>query len=211
MKIKTVIADDHPLVIKGLQQILANTSDIELTGSYANGRELLKVLPSLDADVLLLDIHMPVHSGDELAEIINEQYPHTKIIALTNEDSVYYIKIMLRKGVQGYVLKSITEDILLEAIRAVYQGRQYVEADLMQKVLKDNLDAKKELLAKPELSCREKDVLRYIAQDLTSRQIADKLYVSKRTVDYYRICLETKLGVKNMGAMVKKGMQLGYI
>ena len=211
MKIKIAIADDHPLVIKGLQHILANSNDMELAGSYTNGRELLKALAAVQTDVLILDIHMPGQSGDELAEIISDQYPDIKMLALTNEDSVYHIKNMLRKGVLGYILKTTDEEILLDAIHTVNRGEQYLEGSLKERLVQDTLQAKKTNSADALLSDREKEVLRHIAMDLTSQQIADKLFVSKRTVDYYRLCLLTKLGVKNVGALVKKGIKLGYI
>src|ERR1043165_4299587 len=120
--IKIAIADDHPLVINGLKLILANSKNMELTGSYNNGRELLNGLKQSVPDVLILDIHMPVQSGDEVADILIDQYPEMKILALTNEDNVYHIKNMLRKGVHGYILKTTREDILLEAILKIYKG-----------------------------------------------------------------------------------------
>lgn len=210
-KIKIIIADDHPLVIKGLQHILDHSKDMLLTASYTNGNELLKGLTTVPADVLVLDIHMPGQTGDELAEIISVQYPDIKMLALTNEDSVYHIKNMLRKGVLGYILKTTGEDILLDAIRTVHSGHQYLESSLRERLVQDTVQAKKDNSVAPILSDREKEVLRYIARDLTSQQIAEKMFVSKRTVDYYRLCLITKLGVKNVGALVKKGIQLGYI
>ena len=211
MKIKVAIADDHPLVINGLKSILANSTEMELTGSYNNGIELLKGIAISDPDVLILDIHMPGQKGDELAEIILDQHPGIKILALTNEDSVYHIKNMLRKGVHGYILKTTSESILLDAILKVFHGEQYLETVLKEKVIQDTLQAKKQVSATPVLSDREKEVLRYIAQDMTSQQIADKIFVSKRTIDYYRLSMLTKLGVKNVGALVKKGIQLGLI
>ena len=209
--IKIAIADDHPLVINGLKLILANSKKMQLTGSYNNGVQLLSGLKESTPDVLILDIHMPGQQGDELAEVITKQYPEIKILALTNEDSVYHIKNMLRKGVHGYILKTTSEDILLDAILKVYKGEQYLETALKEKLLKDTLEAKKQMSAGPVLSDREKEVLRYIAQDMTSQQIADKIFVSKRTIDYYRLSMLTKLGVKNVGALVKKGIQLGLI
>ena len=209
--IKIAIADDHPLVINGLKLILASNNKMELAGSYNNGRELLKGLKTCVPDVLVLDVHMPGQTGDELAEIIVEKYPTVKILALTNEDSVYHIKNMLRKGVHGYILKTTSEDILLDAILRVYKGEQYLETGLKEKVVQDTLQAKKQMSAGPVLSDREIEVLRYIAQDLTSQQIAEKIPVSKRTIDYYRLSMLTKLGVKNVGALVKKGIQLGLI
>ncbi|MCW3122686.1 MAG: DNA-binding response regulator [Flavipsychrobacter sp.] len=211
MKIRIAIADDHPLVINGLKLILANNKKMELTGSYNNGYELLKGLNESNPDILILDIHMPGQTGDELAEIIVARYPEIKILALTNEDSVYHIKNMLRKGVHGYILKTTSEDILLGAIQKVYNGEQYLETALKEKVILDTLQAKKQISAAPILSDREKEVLRYIALDMTSQQIADKICVSKRTIDYYRLSMLTKLGVKNVGALVKKGIQLGII
>jgi DNA-binding NarL/FixJ family response regulator len=211
MKIKIAITDDHPLVINGLKMILANSNEMELTGSYNNGRELLKGIAVNVPDVLVLDIHMPGQTGDELAEIITREYPQLKILALTNEDSVYHIRNMLRKGVHGYILKTTSEEILLDAIRRVNRGEQYLETSLKEKIVQDALQAKKQISASPVLSEREKEVLRYIALDMTSQQIADKIFVSKRTIDYYRLSMLTKLGVKNVGALVKKGIQLGLI
>jgi len=184
---------------------------MELAGSYANGRELLKALTTVQTDVLILDIHVPGQSGDELAETISNQYPDIKILALTNEDSVYHIKNMLRKGVLGYILKTTDEETLLDTIHTVNRGEQYLEGTLKERLVQDTLQAKKTNSADALLSDREKEVMRYIAMDLTSQQIADKLFVSKRTVDYYRLCLLTKLGVKSVGALVKKGIKLGYI
>ena len=211
MKIKVAIADDHPLVIKGLQHILANNDVMEVTGSFTSGSDLLRALPEMKPDVLILDIHMPDQRGDELAEIVNEKYPDVKMLALTNEDNIYHVKNMLRKGVLGYILKTTDEVILLDAIHTVYRGAQYLEATLKERLLQDTLLAKRQSPAEAVLSDREKEVLRYIAMDLTSQQIADKLHVSKRTVDYYRLCLLTKLDVKNVGALIKKGITLGFI
>ena len=210
-KIKLAIADDHPLVINGLRHILNNCPDMEITGSYNNGAELLAGIASNEPDVLLLDVQMPGQTGDELAVIISAQYPLVRMLALTNLDNVYYIKNMMRSGVHGYILKTTREEILLEAIRTVYGGDQYLEPVLKEKVLIDALQAKKDFAAAPILSRREKEVLQYIATNLTSQQIADKLFVSKRTIDNHRLNLMLKLDVKNGAALIKKAIQLGLI
>jgi DNA-binding NarL/FixJ family response regulator len=211
MKIKIAIADDHPLVITGVHHIISNSTDMEVAGSYLDGKELLKGLAARQPDVLLLDIQMPGQTGDELAEVIHESYPKIKILALTNQDNVYYIKNMLRKGVLGYILKTTQEKILLDAIRTVYQGEQYLDAVLKDKMIQDSMQTKKRMSGNPVLSPREKDVLKHIAADLTSQEIADKLFVSKRTIDSYRLSLLMKLGVKNVASLVKKGIQMGLI
>ncbi len=210
-KIKISIADDHPLVINGLHHILSNSADMEIIDSYIDGTALLSGIVQKEPDVLLLDIHMPGQTGDELAVIITEKYPAVKILALTNLDNVYYIKNMLRSGVHGYILKTTREEILLEAIRTVYAGGQYLEPVLKDKVLIDALQTRRQVSADPVLSRREKEVLQFIASNLTSQQIADKLFVSKRTIDNHRLNLMIKLDVKNVAAKEKKGIQLGLI
>jgi two-component system secretion response regulator SsrB len=211
MKIKIAVADDHPLVITGVFHIISNCPDMEIVGSYSNGAELLKGLKNSCPDVLLLDIQMPGQTGDELTEAITALYPAIKVLALTNHDNVYYIKNMLRKGAHGYILKTAREEVLINAIRTLNSGEQYLETSLKEKVLQDTLNAKKQLSSNPLLSPREKEVLQNMAADLTSQQIADKIFVSKRTIDSYRISLMTKLGVKSGAALVKKGIQLGLI
>lgn len=209
--IKIAVADDHPLVIDGLHHILTPGSGMEITACYGNGNDLLKGLAQTTVDVLLLDIQMPGKTGDELIETITRQYPTIKVLALTNQDSVYYIKTMLRKGAAGYILKTVQKDVLLEAIRAVYSGEQYLEPALKDKLVRDSIHAKSQFAADPVLSRREKEVLQYIAADLTSQEIADKLFVSKRTIDNHRLSLMMKLGVKNVAALVKVAIQLGLI
>ena len=211
MKIKIAIADDHPLVINGLRHILSNNQDMEIIASYPDGKALLEGIAVTQPDVLLLDIQMPGQTGDELAEIIKLKFPAIKMLALTNQDNVFYIKTMMKKGVLGYVLKTTSEEILLEAIRTVYGGGIYLEPGLKDRMLQAALLGKYQNPTVPILSRREKEVLKFIGQNLTSQQIADKLFLSKRTVDQHRMSLLMKLEVKNVVALVKKGIQLGII
>jgi DNA-binding NarL/FixJ family response regulator len=211
MSIRIAIADDHPLVISGLRYALANSADMEITGSYINGTELLKGLADRQPDVLLLDIHMPGQTGDNLIDIICEKYPAVKILVLTNLDNVYYVKTMMRKGAKGYALKTTIEPLLLDAIRKVNAGEQYLDNAIKEKLLQDTLRSRRDNIGQPVLSTREKEVLQYIALDMTSQEIADKLFLSKRTVESHRLSLFTKLGVKNMAGLVKKGIQMGLI
>ncbi len=210
MKIKVAIADDHPLVINGLRHILGNCADMEITGTYNDGAELLAGIAQQQPNVLLLDIQMPGRTGDELAAIISTQYPAVQMVALTNLDNIFYVKNMLRTGVNGYVLKTTREEILLAAIRTVHAGAKFLEPVLMEKLVADAVQADKGP-ATPALSRREKEILACIATDLSSQQIADKLFISKRTVDSHRTSLLMKLEVKNAAALVKKAIQLGLV
>ena len=140
MKIKIAVADDHPLMIIGLNYVISNSTDMEITGSYSGGSELLNGLAKALPDVLLLDIHMPGQKGDELAEIISARHPTVKILVITNEDDVFHIKNMMQKGVNGYILKTARGEILLDAIRKVFAGRQFLESNLKDKLVQDMLD-----------------------------------------------------------------------
>lgn len=210
-KIKIAIVDDHPLVITGIRHILSNSSEMEITGSFANGSDLLKGIAKEEPDVLLLDIQLQGQTGDEVLEMIRTKYPDIKILVLTNFDNVFYIKNMLKKGANGYILKTTNEDIIFDAIKSVYNGALYLEPALREKVLLDSLQAKQSFAVQPVITRMEKEVLQHIAADMTSQQIADKLFLSKRTIDNYRLSLLMKLGVKTPAGLVKKAIQLGLI
>jgi DNA-binding NarL/FixJ family response regulator len=211
MKIKIQILDDHPLVITGLKHIFSNCPEIEIVGTFVNGNELLRALATEQADVLLLDIQLPGMTGDELVEVIKKQFPEVKILILTNFDNVFYVKNLLKKGANGYILKTTNEDVLLDAIKSVYEGKLFLEPILREKVLQDTLQVKQTLAIEPVITRMEKEIMQLIAADLTSQEIADKLFLSKRTIDNYRLSLLMKLGVKNPAGLVKRAIQLGLI
>ena len=211
MKIKIVVLDDHPIVVTGLRHLLSNNQDMEITGSYTNGKDLLKALPSISPDILLLDLHLQGQSGDEIAEIIKAKYENLKILALTNSDNLYELRNMIKKGANGYVLKTTSEDVLIEAIKTVFEGRLYIEPILKEKLLEETLEIKSQYTITPLLSRTEKEILECIAADMTSQQIAEKLFLGKRTIDNYRLSLLEKLGVRNSAGLVKKAIQLGLI
>jgi len=207
MSIKIAIVDDHPLLIKGLQTMLQHAANIKVTGTYHSGKELFNGLKEHQPDVLLLDIQMHDQMGDEIAPMLTRNYPDMKILVLSNMEQEYYIKTMLNNGVTGYVLKSSDESILLEAIRTVNQGIQYFDPVIRKQVAK----AQQNISKSPTLTRREKEILDLIAADLSSNEIAEKLFLSKRTVDNHRLNLLLKLDVKGSASLIKKAMDLGLI
>ncbi len=211
MSIKLMIADDHPLIISGLQNMLRHFPDIEIVGTFETGKELLEGLRSIKPDVLLLDIQMPDKTGTELAGTISKNYPDIRIIALTVLENNHYIKAMLRNGASGYLLKNSRQDVLIEAINAVYVGEQYIEPSLKDRVWRDIMKSDSQPTLKPILSKREKEVLQLIADEYTSQEIADKLFISLRTVESHRLNLLLKLGMKNMAGLVKVAVQMGLV
>ncbi len=211
MNIKIAIADDHTLIIDGLRQMLHYCSEIEIISSYLNGEELLEGLKKIQPDVLLLDINMPGQSGDELARIIEQQYPRIGVIALTNLDNIYYIKSMLQQGVLGYLLKNTKRDTLIEAIKTVYNHQQYLDPIVKERIAEENISINRQTAHGSLLTRREKEVLQLIAENNTSMDIAQKLHLSKRTIDHHRESILSKMEVKNVSALVKRAIELGLI
>lgn len=211
MPIKVAIADDHHLIADGVRNMLQYASEIDIIDAYTNGDDLLHGLRNRQPDVLLLDINMPGRTGDELASIISTVYPDIKIIALTNLDNIYYIKSMLQHRVSGYLLKDIAKAELLIAIKMVAEGKQYFDKIVYQRMEEDEKERKQLEANAAILSEREKEILILFAQNLNTIEIAEKLRISRRTVEHHRESIFVKFDVKGTLAMVKKGEKLGLI
>lgn len=205
--INLAITDDQVIILNGLQKILADVPNIRITGIYNNGDELLEALAKEQPDVLLLDIQMPGKSGVELAAMITRTYKHIKIIALTNVDVLAQIKKILQQGVLGYLLKDASPSIIIEAIETVHGGEQYIQEGLKQQLL----NSLSMLSAKQIVTRREKEILQMIVDEFTNQEIADKLYLSLRTVENHRNNLLQKLKVKNTAGLVKIAIQEGLV
>jgi len=207
--IRVAIVDDHPLIRKGLYNMFQYLDNIQLTAAYADGCSLLEGLKEQQPDILLLDIHLPDHSGETLARLISRDYPAIGIIALTNLDNVYYIRSMFKAGARGYVLKTAPEEVLAEAIQKVYDGERFMEGGLRELVLQASLTDGVQRNPQLLLTKREQEVLQLIASNLTSKEIAENLFLSKRTIDHHRNNLLLKLNVKNTAALIAKAIKLG--
>lgn len=208
MKIKLSIADDHPVVLKGLQQILAEYEQLILMDTVSDGEQLLNVLQSHQPDVLLLDIQMPGKNGFELTQIISKKYPSIAILILTNIDLPYQARNILQNGASGFLLKSAHPQILLHAIETVYNGKQFIDPVIKELLLQEMTEPGTENL---QLTLREKEILTLIAKEFTNAEIAEQLFISQRTVDNHRLNILFKLGVKNTAGLIKKAIQLGIV
>ncbi len=209
MKIKVAIADDHMIMIKGIEKILHQHVVVELCGTYLNGAALLNGLKEHQPDVLLLDIQMPDMPGDELARIISHQYPDTAILALTNMDMAFHVRTMLHNGARGYLLKSVDDHTLVQAITALSQGKTFIDKTIKEKMKGEEAEAFS--LNMGTLSKREKEILELIAREMTTPQIASSLFISESTVESHRNNMFYKMGVKNAAGLVMKAVQLGLI
>src|SRR5690606_10773069 len=188
MSITVGIVDDHPLALEGLQNMLRTAPGIQVISTYASGSALMEGISSLQPDVLLLDILLPDKNGNEIAAIISKAYPKVKIIAITSLDAPVHLKNMIRQGCRGYLLKNTDKASLVDAIKQVHQGNEFIDPVLKEKLLNHVLHYQK--LRTPaktqELTQREKEILRLIVDELTSPEIADQLFLSLRTVETHR-------------------------
>lgn len=207
------IVDDHKMVINGLRDMLKSFEGIKLGRTYNSGNELLDGLLTARPDILLLDIQLPDINGDELAAVVGQAYPAVKIIAVTGFNTAAHARLMLEKGVSGYILKNTDEHKLNLAIRNVYQGGKYIDPVIQEKILNDlyGNERNRSLGYKPVLTRREKEILNLIMEELTSQQIADRLQLSLRTVENHRVSLMQKLDAKNIAGIVKRAFQLGLV
>lgn len=207
--IKIAIADDHPLVINGIKNILPAYPHIRLTGSYCDGESLLAGLAQVEPDVLLLDIQLPDKTGDELAPLLRTRFPDLKILVVTNFDSPLYANTMFTKGVRGYILKTADNDTLIKAVETVWQGAIFLEAEMKERMQQASYKVQKAMAAKSSLTAREKEIVQLIVNGFTNQQIAKQLFLSGKTVDNYRTNIMLKLDVNNVAALVKKALQTG--
>ena len=212
MPIKVAITDDHPLAIAGLQNMLSSCSHIQVVNTYNTGAELLNGLESTQPDVLLLDVLLHDTKGPELAAIIHTKYPKVNILAITSLDAPVHVKAMLRSGCKGYLLKNTDVQTLIHAIEEVNKGNEYIESSIKEQMLQNMLHFRKQAnIKKPSLTRRETEILHLIIEEYTNQQIADKLFLSLRTVENHRFSLFQKLDVKNTVGLVKIAIQLGLI
>ncbi|HRD58897.1 MAG TPA: response regulator transcription factor [Ferruginibacter sp.] len=205
--ITVAIVDDQEIILNGLQKILTDVPNIQVIAMYNNGDDLLNGLSTQLPDVLLLDIQMPERSGIELAAIIAKKFPSVKMIALTNVDVLMQMKQMLQKGCLGYLLKDVSPQILISAIETVYTGEQFLNETLKKQLL-TSLSGQDE---KQIITRREKEILKLILEENTNQEIANKLFLSLRTVENHRNNLLQKLNVKNTAGLVKVALQEGLV
>ena len=204
--IKIAIAEDHKLVINGLQKFFETSHEIEIIGTYLNGEQLLEGLQQRQPDILLLDIQMPGKSGIELAGIVHKKYPAVKMIALTNIEILYQVKKMMRQGCMGYMLKDIDADTLYSTIHKVYNGEQVIHDKIKSQINSSFFSNKSQLMTQ-----REIEVIQLIAEELTTNEIADRLFLSHHTIENHRNRILLKLDVKNTAGLIKKAMENGWI
>lgn len=202
-KLKVFIVDDHVIFRNGLRTILNKVENFQIVGEASNGSEFIAALKNTDTDIVLMDIKMPVMDGVEATQRALEINPDIKIIALSMFGDEEYLQEMIRAGASGFLLKNVTRKILTHAIEVVCSGGNYYSEELLvlftQKYFNNNKKEDEDL----QITSREMEVLQLVSQGLTNQEIADRLFISKRTVDGHKNNLIVKTGSKNIVELLK--------
>ena len=213
-KIKVLVADDHIIVRDGICALLALAGDIEVVGEAANGKEALEKVKELAPDVVLMDIAMPLMGGLEATRRIHREFPRTKVLALTQYDDKEYVFPVIEAGACGFISKTAASSELTSGIRSAYRGESFLSPSVARllvedyqqgAILRDRQDPYE------QLTDRERDVFKLLAEGYTTQEIADMLVISPKTVEGHKTSLMSKLDIHNRIDLVKYALRKGII
>ncbi|TNF29571.1 MAG: response regulator transcription factor [Bacteroidetes bacterium] len=208
-EIRILLVDDHRIVLDGIKALLDDLDGFDCVATADNGQKALDLLRIFAVDVVLMDIDMPVMNGMEATRAIKKDFPHVKVISLTQHSERGMVRQLLECGSDGYLLKNIDQQELADAIRKVMAGERVfsaeVEAGLEGKAVEKGANG-----LEVELTEREIEILTLIAEGLSSKQIGEKLFISPRTVDTHRTNLMNKLDIHNIAGLIRFALKNGY-
>jgi DNA-binding NarL/FixJ family response regulator len=204
---RIVIADDHGVVRSGLKLLLDRQSDIEVVAEAEDGIEALETVLAEKPDVVILDVAMPRMTGLQATHEIKKQAPDTQVLILSMHDDERYLYEALRAGASGYVLKSAAGEDLLDAVRAAARGEPFLTPSAQQTLIRDFLARGEQ----PELTPREQEVVKLIAEAHTNKEIASILHLSEKTVESHRANVLQKLGMRDRVELVRYAIRHGLV
>lgn len=214
MKAKILLVDDHEMIRDAIKFYFKEDEDYEIAYEAANGLQALDVLEKNDdIDVMITDIKMPEMTGIQLMESVQENHPDLRVLVLSMFNEANYINKMISLGASGYVLKNTSKQNMKEALEKILQGEDYY-ADEVYKTIIDSIARKapkKRLTVEVSLSDREKEVLQLIVGELSNQEIADKLFISVRTVESHKRNLLEKTGCKNIAGLTLYAVEKGIV
>jgi DNA-binding NarL/FixJ family response regulator len=210
---KILIVENHALLRAGMRSLISMDPNLEVVGDLGNARDAITALRTLTPDLILMDISMPGMSGIEAVIDIKKRYPRIRIIIVTVHRADEYIHSSLRAGADGYLLKDATHEELQVAIRSVLSGKIYLSPDVSAEVVQRYLNAGRDAAATPlsELTHRERQVLKLIAEGHTNKYIADYFTLSVKTVEKHRSNLMQKLNMHNASALTAFAIDNGLL
>lgn len=211
--IKVLLVDDHKIVRDGIKLMLEPQAGIDVVAEAENGEIVEKMLDETPVDVVVMDINMPGMNGIATTKMVKEKHPSVKVLALTMSSDDSHIRQMVQAGASGYIMKSAGRDELTRAIHEVMDGKHYFSDQATQSIMMDLVKNKGKSTAPDPIHIteRELEVLQMIVKEFTNQEIAEKLYISPRTVDAHRRNLLQKTGARNTAGLVKYAFQHGLV
>ena len=213
MAISIILADDHPVVRRGMQALLESEQDFSIVGVASDGLEAVELTERLKPDVLVLDLMMPGLSGLEVLRILRERSPRTRTVILSMYSSSAFVAQALQNGAVGYVLKECTEENLVRAVREAAAGRRFLSPPVTEIAIDAYIEQSKTGPFDPHetLTPRQREVLQLAAEGKTNAEIAARLNISQRTVENHRATLMQRLGLQNQTALIRHAIRHGLI
>ncbi len=214
-KIRILVVDDHPLARFGIKNQLKDVEDLVIVGEAEDGEAAMQKVKELHPDVVILDLFIPVLSGFEVVKLVRKQFPDVHVMILTAYEQEEYLHQALEFGAEGYLLKSAEKEELLAGVRAVSKGERTFSPRIKEFIIKGymtNRDLNRSNQLPPtSLTTREKEILDLVSQGLTNQQIAEKLFISSRTIDSHRTNIMHKLGVHDVAHLVRYAIEHGLV
>jgi DNA-binding NarL/FixJ family response regulator len=215
-KIKLIIVDDHPMVVEGIRITLEGADNIDIIETAGDAEELFEILQTDQPDIILLDITLPTLSGIEITETLSAKYPSIKVIILSANQDEESIRSAIRAGAKGYLPKNSRRSELIDAINEVCHGEDYLGEKVSANIIKNYLKQAKSgensfTKPKADLSERETEILRLLASGLSYKEIADRLFISARTVESHKNNIMMKLGLHTLTDLIKYAIKHGII
>ncbi len=214
MKIRILLADDHTILRAGLRMMLNAQPDFEVVGEAQDGRQAIQEAQKLQPDVILMDITMPDMNGIEATRQIKKLLPETKVLVLTMHEHDEYVFQALRAGASGYMLKEAADTDLISALRVIQNGQFYLSPTAQSVMVGDYLQRVRtgeEKDSYSNLTEREREILKLVAEGYTNNQIAERLIISPKTVDTHRTHVMDKLNLHSRAELVKYAMRRGLL
>lgn len=211
-RIKILLADDHPVVRKGIASCLAQHDHLQIVGEAADGRDALKKARDIEPDIILMDIDMPHMNGLAVTDLLRKELPKIKVLILSMHSNTDFILRIIQSGARGYVLKEAGTDELLKAIDALNQGEAFFSPEVARAALNQYVKGSGTVNAQvTQLTAREREVLVHIADGLSNKEIASQLGVGVRTVETHRERIMRKLSIHSVAGLTKFAISQGLV
>ena len=210
---KIIIADDHALILDGIKSLISTDASLEFVGTSNDGEDVLRLIEETEeVDLLILDINMPRMDGIEVTKALKSRHPEIKVLILSMYNRSEFIKTLIAAGADGYILKDSSRDVLIEAIQTLCRGERYFSKEILENLIDSYVETDKSRdLIRVELSDREKEVVKLIAEEKSTAEIAEALFLSVHTINSHRKSILNKLDVKNTAGIFRYAIQTGII